>query len=161
MPDRCRATRASCMRPCSKAWCCSFCCSSSLAPGRCGGPAGDFTTAPEISQMFGELLGLWAAEAWTLMGSPSPVHLVELGPGRGTLMADALRAARVVPGLSPALQVHLVETSPALVERQKQELAKSGVPIVWHASVDDVPDGPAIFIANESFDALPVRHYVN
>jgi SAM-dependent MidA family methyltransferase len=124
------------------------------------GAAGDFTTAPEISQMFGELLGLWAAEVWTLMGSPNPIRLVELGPGRGTLMADALRAARVVPGLPRALQVHLVETSPALIERQKEELAKSGASISWHTDVEDVPAGPAIFLANEFFDALPVRHYV-
>ncbi|MBV9703705.1 MAG: SAM-dependent methyltransferase [Methylobacteriaceae bacterium] len=124
------------------------------------GASGDFTTAPEISQMFGELLGLWAAEVWTVMGAPSPIRLVELGPGRGSLMADALRAARVVPGLVAALDVHLVEASPVLAEAQHALLAKAKAPITWHNRVEDVPRGPAIVIANEFFDALPVRHYV-
>jgi SAM-dependent MidA family methyltransferase len=124
------------------------------------GATGDFITAPEISQMFGELIGLWAAEVWTLMGSPAQIALVELGPGRGTLMSDALRAARVAPAFREALQVHLVETSPALSERQRQTLADSGAPVFWHSTIADVPPGPAIFIANEFFDALPVRQYV-
>ncbi len=124
------------------------------------GAAGDFTTSPEISQMFGELLGLWAAETWMQMGSPASVHLVELGPGRGTLMADALRAARVCPPFLDALSVHLVETSPALMERQHATLSNAGVPTEWHAEIDHVPPGPAIFLANEFFDALPVRQYL-
>src|SRR5262244_2090791 len=82
------------------------------------GAAGDFTTAPEISQMFGELIGLWTASVWLQLGAPDRVHVVELGPGRGTLMADALRAARVVPGFTAAVRIDLVETSPLLRQRQ-------------------------------------------
>ncbi|WP_349370623.1 SAM-dependent methyltransferase [Salinarimonas sp.] len=125
------------------------------------GMAGDFVTAPEISQMFGELVGLWAAQTWMDLGSPSPFALVELGPGRGTLMADALRAARVAPGFLDAAQVHLVETSPILREKQRATLA--GVPdgrIAWHAGLEAVPDLPLIALANEFFDALPVRQLV-
>jgi SAM-dependent MidA family methyltransferase len=124
------------------------------------GAAGDFVTAPEISQMFGELIGLWAAEMWTRMGRPDPVRLVELGPGRGTLMADALRAARAMPGFREAIRVELVETSPALRARQHERLAGSGVSVEWRDRLEDVAPGPAIVIANEFFDALPVRHYV-
>ena len=124
------------------------------------GAAGDFITAPEISQMFGELIGLWAAETWRMIGAPARVHLVELGPGRGTLMRDALRAARVSNEFSAALDVHLVETSPVLTQAQQASLAQAAVSVTWHTSLDNVPEGPAIFIANEFFDALPVRHYV-
>ena len=88
------------------------------------GAAGDFITAPEISQMFGELIGLWAAAVWRQMGAPENVRLVELGPGRGTMMLDALRAAQVVPEFRAALVVHLVEISPALEQRQRQALAR-------------------------------------
>jgi SAM-dependent MidA family methyltransferase len=123
------------------------------------GAAGDFTTAPEISQMFGELIGLWGAALWQAMGSPTPFRLIELGPGRGTLMADALRATARVPGLREAVQVHLVETSPALRERQRGALAPSGVAVHWHETVEEVPTGPAIAIANEFFDALPIQQY--
>jgi NADH dehydrogenase [ubiquinone] 1 alpha subcomplex assembly factor 7 len=122
------------------------------------GAGGDFTTAPEISQMFGELIGLWAAEVWRFMGAPRPVRLVELGPGRGTLMADLLRAVRGVPGFLDAVEVHLVETSPVLRARQQETL--SGHPVVWHGAVSDVPPGPAIFVANEFLDALPVRQFM-
>ncbi|MGO4705492.1 class I SAM-dependent methyltransferase [Microvirga sp. 2MCAF38] len=125
------------------------------------GARGDFTTAPEISQIFGELLGLWAAEMWMIMGRPSPCHLLELGPGRGTLMADALRAAKVLPEFRSALHVHLIETSPVLRESQRTALAESGVPLSWHNRIEDVPSGPAIVFANEFFDALPVRQYVS
>ena len=124
------------------------------------GAAGDFTTAPEISQMFGELLGLWAAEIWAAMGRPDRVALVELGPGRGTLMADALRAARVRPDFAAALSVHLVETSPVLRQRQRSTLAQSGVPVAWHAALSGVPPGAAIVLANEFLDALPIRQFV-
>jgi SAM-dependent MidA family methyltransferase len=124
------------------------------------GAAGDFTTAPEISQMFGELLGLWAAEVWRMMGWPRPLRLIELGPGRGTLMADLLRAARVAPGFAEAVDVHLVETSPVLAALQKGTLARSSAPIAWHGRLCDVPAGPAIVIANEFFDALPIRQFV-
>ena len=123
------------------------------------GAAGDFITAPEISQMFGELIGLWAAESWMQMGSPARLQLIELGPGRGTLMADALRAAHVAPRFREALEVHLVETSPVLAAAQRERLASSGLPATWHAHLSDVPEGPSIIIANEFFDALPVRHY--
>ncbi|KAA2242364.1 class I SAM-dependent methyltransferase [Salinarimonas soli] len=122
------------------------------------GAAGDFTTAPEISQMFGELVGLWAAGVWSDMGAPATVRLVELGPGRGTLMRDALRAARVLPAFLAAVRVHLVETSPALRARQGEALA--GVEVAWHERLEEVPEGPAIVVANEFFDALPVRQFV-
>jgi len=124
------------------------------------GAEGDFTTAPEISQMFGELIGLWAAEVWRIMGRPSRVNLVELGPGRGTLMADALRAARVLPAFRAAMDVHLVETSDPLRERQRVRLRDVGLSPRWHASVETLPDGPLVIIANEFFDALAVRQFV-
>ncbi len=124
------------------------------------GAEGDFTTAPEISQMFGELIGLWAAEAWRLMGAPRRFKLVELGPGRGTLMADGLRAARIVPGFLDAAEIPLVETSPVLRARQEETLSRSPVPVAWHAELSEVPAGPAIVVANEFFDALPIRQYV-
>ncbi len=124
------------------------------------GAAGDFTTAPEISQMFGELIGLWAAAAWRAMGSPATVHLVELGPGRGTMMLDALRAAKVVPEFRSALAVHLVDVSPALERVQRQALAMVELPLSWHRAIEDVPDGPVIILANEFFDALPVHQAV-
>jgi NADH dehydrogenase [ubiquinone] 1 alpha subcomplex assembly factor 7 len=124
------------------------------------GAAGDFTTAPEISQMFGELIGLWAAEVWASMGSPNPLRLIELGPGRGTLMSDALRASRVAPDFRAALEVWMIETSPTLANIQHDTLLTAGAPIAWASTFTDVPDGPAIFIANEFLDALPVRQYV-
>jgi SAM-dependent MidA family methyltransferase len=124
------------------------------------GSGGDFTTAPEISQMFGELVGLWSAAVWQQMGSPAGVRLVELGPGRGTMMLDMLRAANVMPGFRRALAVHLVETSPALSARQKQTLANQDIAFDWHESLADVPDGPAIVVANEYFDAIPVNQAV-
>jgi NADH dehydrogenase [ubiquinone] 1 alpha subcomplex assembly factor 7 len=167
------------------------------------GAEGDFITAPDISQMFGELIGLWAADCWTRMGRPERLNLVELGPGRGTLMADALRAARIVPAFRTALSVHLVETSERLRALQRGALlpgakeqsaswpgqflskesarpstsldeatpggvdgrAKPGqddritVPVFWHERFDAVPQGPLIIIANEFFDALPIRQY--
>jgi len=120
------------------------------------GKDGDFTTSPEISQMFGELIGLFFADYWLGMGSPSPVHLIELGPGRGTLMADALRAVKVVPGLSNAIQVHFIEVSPPLMAAQKKAVPKAQ----WHDSLDDVPLGVSFIIANEVFDCLPIRQFV-
>jgi SAM-dependent MidA family methyltransferase len=114
----------------------------------------DFTTAPEISQMFGELVGGWLADLWLRAGAPSPVVLAELGPGRGSLMADALRVAGRVPGFLAAARLHLVETSPALRNRQAQALPGA----TWHDSFDTVPaDAPLLLVANEFFDALPVR----
>ncbi|MFO0991694.1 MAG: SAM-dependent methyltransferase [Hyphomicrobiales bacterium] len=120
------------------------------------GEAGDFVTAPEISQMFGELIGIWCATQWQAMGSPRNFNLVELGPGRGTLMADALRAAKVMPGFVPAAHVHLVETSPVLRRMQRDRL---GALAAWHDRLADVPEGPSIIIANEFFDAIPIRQF--
>jgi NADH dehydrogenase [ubiquinone] 1 alpha subcomplex assembly factor 7 len=121
------------------------------------GVRGDFITAPEISQMFGELIGLWCVICWRQMEQPEEVHLVELGPGRGTLMADALRAAGAVPEFLDAIRLHLVETSPALSARQGEVLGDYAPR--WHARFDSVPDGPMIVIANEFFDALPVQQF--
>lgn len=121
------------------------------------GAAGDFTTAPEISQMFGELLGAWLAERWLAMGCPASVRLIELGPGRGTLMADALRATRGVPGFHAALHLHLVDINAPL--RALQRAALQGFNPVWHERFDDIPAGPTLLIANEFFDALPVRQF--
>lgn len=129
------------------------------------GRAGDFITAPEVSQMFGELIGLWCVEVWHEMGCPDPCHLVELGPGRGTLMADALRASRIRPAFGAAIHLHLVETSPYLRERQAQALAAHGPQgqftgeIAWHGSLAEVPQGPTLLVANEFFDALPVHEF--
>ena len=119
------------------------------------GAAGDFTTAPEMSQMYGELLGLALAQAWMDQGAPGAVALAELGPGRGTLMADMLRATKGVPGFHDALRVNLVETSPALRQVQAQTVKWPG--IQWRESVGDLPDLPLFVVANEFFDALPVR----
>ena len=116
---------------------------------------GDFITAPEVSQMFGELLGAWLADLWDRMGRPAPFCLVELGPGRGTLMADMLRAASVLPDFSTAAQVHFVEVSPALRMAQKQAVPHAQ----WHDDVSTLPDAPTLFVANEFFDALPVQPY--
>ena len=124
------------------------------------GRDGDFITAPEIHQMFGELIGLWAAQVWLASGAPRKMRLVELGPGRGTLMADALRATRIVPGFHGSIHVALVETSPRLAAAQRERLHGAIAPLTWHRTIDDVSDGPAIILANEFFDALPVRHYV-
>ncbi|WP_312897000.1 class I SAM-dependent methyltransferase [Microvirga soli] len=124
------------------------------------GAAGDFTTAPEISQMFGELIGLWMLEIWNGMGRPAPCRLVELGPGRGTLMADLLRATKLLPDFKEAATVHLVETSPSLRQRQQAALTPSGFEIKWHDRLEGVPAGPMLLVANEFFDALPVRQFL-
>lgn len=125
------------------------------------GRDGDFVTAPEISQIFGELIGLWCVEVWRGMGQPADLRLIELGPGRGTLMADALRAARLVPAFLDAAELHLVETSPVLKRRQAETL-KDVLPAPhWHDALSDVPAGPAILVANEFLDALPVRQFVH
>ncbi len=120
-------------------------------------PFADFTTAPEISQVFGELLGAWAAVVWQAMGSPDPVILAEAGPGRGTLMADALRAIRqTVPAFAAALRLHLIEMSPRLRAIQAERLAGA----TWHDRVEDVPGGPLLLLGNEFLDALPIRQFV-
>jgi NADH dehydrogenase [ubiquinone] 1 alpha subcomplex assembly factor 7 len=123
------------------------------------GREGDFTTAPEVSQMFGELLGLWTASVWKAIGSPPTLQLIELGPGRGTMMADALRAVRVLPPLYQSLHVHLVEINPVLREKQRATLSGTSN-ITWHDSIDDVPEGPAVILANEYFDVLPIHQVV-
>ena len=118
------------------------------------GVEGDFITAPEISQMFGELAGLWLADLWSRAGSPTNAHYVELGPGRGTLAEDALRAMRAARFEPP---IHLVETSPVLRRNQATRLPTAR----WHDDLDDLPEtGPLLVIANEFFDALPIRHEI-
>ena len=120
-------------------------------------PFADFTTAPEISQVFGELLGLWAAVVWQSMGAPDPVIFAEAGPGRGTLMADALRAiGQTAPGFARALRLHVVETSPRLRAIQAGRLPDAA----WHDRVETLPAGPLLLLANEFFDALPIRQFV-
>jgi SAM-dependent MidA family methyltransferase len=121
------------------------------------GVAGDFTTAPEISQMFGELVGLALAQGWLDQGAPDPFTLAELGPGRGTLMADILRATRAVPGFHHAMRLHLVEASEPL--RGKQRAALAGVAVAHHNSTATLPDAPLFIVANEFFDALPIRQF--
>jgi len=122
-------------------------------------PFQDFATSPEISQAFGECLGLWAAVTWQAMSRPNPVLLVECGPGRGSLMADALRAiAEMMPDFRAALQVHLVETSPRLREAQAARLGDAVV--AWHADVASLPEAPMILLANEFLDALPIRQFI-
>ena len=127
-------------------------------------PAAIRSASPGISQRHlksarcsGELLGLCLASAWQAAGSPAPVALVELGPGRGTLMADMLRATRAVPGFHPALQIHLVEVSPDLRTRQREALR--AYPVSWHDEVSTLPDLPLFLVANEFFDALPLRQF--
>ena len=121
------------------------------------GARGDFITAPEISQMFGELLGLCLAQAWLDRGAPGAFTLAELGPGRGTLMADVLRATRGVPGFHAAARVTLVEASPRLRALQRATLGDH--PVTWADGVDDLPEAPLFLIANEFFDALPIRQF--
>lgn len=122
------------------------------------GVGGDFTTAPEISQMFGEMIGLCLAQAWADQGRPSPFLLAEIGPGRGTLMADILRTIRALPDMAAAARVHLIEASPALQARQAETLR--GFSPRWHDGIADLPDGPLFLVANEFFDALPIRQFV-
>lgn len=120
-------------------------------------PFADFTTSPEISQVFGEIIGLWAAVTWGLLGRPSPISLVEAGPGRGTLIADALRAIRwAAPDFAAALRVHLIETSPRLRAVQAGRVPDA----VWHDALATVPGQPMILLANEFLDALPIRQFV-
>jgi SAM-dependent MidA family methyltransferase len=123
------------------------------------GAGGDFITAPEIGQMFGELIGLWCVQVWRDQGRPGRTALVELGPGRGTLMADILRAARLAPEFLASLDVILVEASPVLRAMQAERLAGCGVPLRWSERFEE--DGrPLLVIANEFFDALPIRQFV-
>jgi len=121
------------------------------------GASGDFTTAPEISQVFGELIGVWLLNSWAALGSPKKFALIELGPGRGTLMADVLRAVKAVPEFVLGAEVHLVETSPTLRAIQREKL---GV-VNWHDTVESLPSLPCFIIANEFFDALPIQQFEN
>lgn len=122
------------------------------------GAKGDFVTAPEISQMFGELIGLALAQCWLDQGQPAAFTLAELGPGRGTLMADALRAAARVPGFAEAAQLVLIEASPLLRDRQAEALAAHHPS--WIGAVGELPEQPLYLVANEFFDALPVRQFL-
>jgi NADH dehydrogenase [ubiquinone] 1 alpha subcomplex assembly factor 7 len=124
------------------------------------GTRGDFITAPEVSQMFGEMIGLWIAAVWSKMGSPENIRIIELGPGRGTLMKDALRAGKVMPSFREAVVLHLVEISPSLQKQQEHTLEHLSTPMFWHAALVDVPKGPSIIVANEFFDAIPVHQAV-
>ncbi len=123
------------------------------------GADGDFITAPEVSQIFGELIGLWLVQTWTDMGSPAVFNLVELGPGRGVLMQDILRAARLRPAFLNAAHVFLVETSGRLRVEQRRRLKDSGVRIDWKDRFADVPPAPTLVVANEFFDCFPIRQF--
>ncbi|WP_309644728.1 class I SAM-dependent methyltransferase [Phenylobacterium sp.] len=122
------------------------------------GARGDFITAPLVSQMFGELIGLWTIEAWERLGRPDPVRLVEIGPGDGSLMSDLLRAARLSPAFLAAADVWLVEVSQPLRQAQRQVLGDS---VSWASSLADVPaEAPLLLVANELLDCLPARQFV-
>ena len=122
------------------------------------GREGDFVTAPEVSQMFGELIGLWCVAGWQQMGCPAEFMLVELGPGRGTLMADALRAIATVPACRAALDIHLVEISPLLKAAQAKTLG--AYHITWHDNLASAPEGPMLLVTNELYDALPIHQFL-
>lgn len=123
------------------------------------GADGDFTTAPEVSQIFGELIGLWLVQSWTDLGSPSPFNLIELGPGRGVLMEDILRAARLRPGFLDAAQICLVEISGRLRHEQQKRLKRDLPSIRWLDAYSEAPAAPSLIVANEFFDCLPVRQF--
>ncbi len=125
------------------------------------GEDGDFITAPLVSQMFGEMLGLWAVETWNRMGKPSPFRLIEIGPGDGTLMSDLIRALRPAPDFLKAADLWLVETSGPLIQKQDEALAAALIAPRWAIGLEAVPGGaPAIIIANELLDCLPARQFV-
>lgn len=127
------------------------------------GSSGDFITAPEISQMFGELLGAWCSEQWVSLDKPENINLVELGPGRGTLMSDLIRTINSIqPDFTKAVCIHLIEISEVLRKQQQSTLAKTTIPvdeIFWHVDLESLPNGPLIVIANEFFDALPIQQF--
>lgn len=123
------------------------------------GAKGDFITAPEISQMFGEMIGIWAVETWEALGKPSRFNLAELGPGKGTLMQDLLRIGNAVPDFLKAAHIHMIETSEKLIETQKATLS-AYENVSWHKSIKDITNQPTLIIANEFLDVLPVRQYV-
>lgn len=121
------------------------------------GAQGDFVTAPEISQMFGEMIGMWCLLTWQKLGMPDPVIVAEVGPGRGTLMADALRAATVMPNFIKAAQLHLIETNPVLQEAQRAKLGLYSP--VWHDRIATLPEVPLLLVGNEFLDVLPIRQF--
>ncbi|MEX0646128.1 MAG: SAM-dependent methyltransferase, partial [Parvularculaceae bacterium] len=123
------------------------------------GAEGDFTTSPEISQIFGELIGLWLVQSWIEMGEPKSFNLIELGPGRGVLMADILRAAQLRPQFLNAAGVWLVETSGRLRHEQQRRLRGCAIPPLWIDDVAKIPPAPSLIIANEFFDCLPIRQF--
>lgn len=123
------------------------------------GVSGDFTTSPEISQIFGEMVGIWCATVWKQLGG-GPISLVEFGPGRGTLMADVLRATRNTQGFHEALSLHMVETSAVLAHAQYTRLRHEHPRIEWLDSVQEIPPARTLFIGNEFFDALPIKQQV-
>ena len=124
-------------------------------------PFADFTTSPEVSQVFGEIIGLWSAVTWQMLGRPTVVSLVEAGPGRGTLMADILRATSRVKGFHESISVHLMEVSPALRQKQWNSLAGKHTDINWHLGFGEIPNKPLLLVANEFFDALPIRQFLH
>ena len=124
------------------------------------GSDGDFITAPEISQMFGEVLGLWCIQTWQDMGRPEKIQLIELGPGRGIMMSDILRAAQLDKEFLKAVNVTLIEASPALEAVQGKTLGAAPCPISWAPSLDKAPTGPAIIVGNEFLDCLPIRQFI-
>ena len=124
------------------------------------GADGDFTTAPEISQIFGELIGVWLIQSWREMGAPSLFNLIELGPGRGLLMSDILRTAKLDKRFLNAMRVYMVETSGRLRYEQQKQMQKAGIPVTWANDLYDIPAAPCLFVANEFFDCLPIRQFV-
>lgn len=124
------------------------------------GRAGDFITAPEVSQLFGELVGVWVIDMWQKLGAPDAFILAEAGPGRGTLMADMLRTVKkLAPDCAKAAAVRLIEISPSLRDAQQTALRPFGIPVGWHETVEDIGGHPFLLIANEFLDALPIRQY--
>ncbi len=124
------------------------------------GMKGDFVTAPEISQLFGEIIGVWCIEQWQRLGSPRKINLVELGPGQGTMLRDILRIARLRPQFYEALTIELVEINPNFIKLQKQQLSPLGIEIKWLTQIHDIASLPSIIIANEFFDSLPIKQYI-
>ena len=124
------------------------------------GAEGDFITAPEISQMFGEVLGLWCVQSWIDLGRPEKLHLIEYGPGRGIMMSDMLRAASLEPEFKAAVNVWLIEASAALEAVQGKTLAAANVPVQWAKRLEDVPTGPSLIIGNEFLDCLPIQQLI-
>lgn len=124
------------------------------------GSEGDFITAPEISQMFGEVLGLWCVQSWIDLGRPETLHLIELGPGRGIMMSDMLRSAALDPGFKAAVQVWLIEASAALEAVQGKTLGTADVPVQWATRLEDIPAGPSLVVGNEFLDCLPIQQLI-